>query len=165
MYEPATRADAIAPAQRTRDIRSKVLSPGDDAILAAGASLGEVLAANGKFAESEAALAGGLAGATKATDPAMLIEMHVLHGEALIGLGRGNDALPELETAVTQSLAADSHQTGRQIAQAEFALARAIGGGTRAQELARDARERFAADTFPDDERLEAVEAWLKPHP
>ncbi len=100
--------------------------------------------------------------ATKSIDPEKAYGWDALRckGEALLALGRGQEATPLLE----RSLTLPKRMLPGDYARAEFALARALGASrgdlARAIELAKRAREALGAYPFLSFE-LREIDAWL----
>jgi tetratricopeptide (TPR) repeat protein len=83
-------------------------------------------------------------------------------GEAHLGAGSRAAALPVLERALKLRTTNDVAAIDR--ATTQLALARALGEGTRARELAQAARNAFAAAGKPGEDKLAIADGWLREH-
>jgi tRNA A-37 threonylcarbamoyl transferase component Bud32/tetratricopeptide (TPR) repeat protein len=169
MAEPDTRAEGPPLMEKALVIYRAVQAPDQQERVDAEAHYGEELLEVGRFAEGEPHVAIALAYAEKHDDPwhRDLRTALCVHARLLIGMHRAEEAKRELERAVTLRKPEMTKNLPRQDAREDFALALAVdelGDHARAKALMKKAEAGFLKQTFPEDERLGAVRAWLAAH-
>ncbi|MCY1013941.1 tetratricopeptide repeat protein [Nannocystis pusilla] len=131
------------------------------------AGLGQ-LTAGGAHEDALKLFARALASQEQVLGPDHASVAHTLlgRGDALIGLGRAAEAVPELERALAIREAAQVQP--EELAEARFAVARALwdanGDRTRARALAEQAATTYPTAPGTEDARA-SVGKWLASHP
>ena len=167
MSAPSTRAQAPALMERALGILQKRLPPEHFRLIEAEGFLAETLLNVGRLNEALQHSSALLPSVERRPGPGQLFlgQTLTIHAETLLRLGRTAEARPELERALTLSLAVDDP---RRNAENRFELAKALWAlgqdRARARSLVRTAEKEYASQTFPEDEKLEEVRAWAAKH-
>ena len=167
MSQPSTRAEAPPLMERALAILRKRLPPEHFRLTEAEGFLAETLLNVGRLDESLRHSTAVLASVEARPGPGQvwLVQTLTIHGETLLRLGRAAEARPELERALTLSLAVNDP---RRTAENRFELAKALWAlgqdRARARSLVRTAEQELVSQPIPDDEKLREVRAWTAKH-
>jgi tetratricopeptide (TPR) repeat protein len=169
MSEPDRRAEAPAVTEKALAIYEKHVDPDHPERIAAEGELTEQLLEAHRYADGEPHARAFLEACEKNPDPThqQLRGALSIDARILAGLHRAREARVLLERAVSLRTLEVTKNFPRQDAREDFALAQVLdelGERRRALALARSAQAGFLKATFPDDERLAAVRAFVAAH-
>jgi tetratricopeptide (TPR) repeat protein len=165
LVEKKTRPQAPAAAARALAIAIAKRPAGHPDIAQAEGHLAETLFHNKRFADAAPHARAALEAAQKRAVPSEIEQALTMLSEIQIGMGLGREARSNIERAIAMNLKQDDDP--RHQAWLEWCHARALaatGEPARARAEAKLAEAGYASRTFPDDELLADVRAFLAKH-
>lgn len=158
---------ALSQMSRAKEILQAAFGPGHPGVAGADDSIGHVLGTVGRHEEALVHYHAAIATFERSLggDHPALAAPLLGSGLSLLGLGDPASARAPIERA--RQVATHGELPPVELADIDFALARALhpaGDSARAVELARAARATFIEELHPTDDRVGAVDEWLREH-